>query len=150
MTDIPATPRFSLPLLATAQAQKEVTHNEALALIDALIHPAVEAGPQIDPPTGPAVGACWLTGPAPTGAWAGQGGMLAVWTGGGWRFVQGRSGMRVWRKPDGALLRFDDGEWTVPAVVEPPEGGVVIDTEARSTLAALILHLGAQGLLISG
>ena len=32
MTDTLATPRFTLPLLAVAQAQKEVTHNEALAL----------------------------------------------------------------------------------------------------------------------
>ncbi len=39
MTD---TPHLALPLLAAAQAQKHVTHNEALAMIDALVHLAVK------------------------------------------------------------------------------------------------------------
>ena len=37
------TDRFALPLLATAQAQKEMTHNEALALLDAVVQPVVVA-----------------------------------------------------------------------------------------------------------
>ena len=37
-----ASPRFDLPLLAVSQAQKEITHNEALILIDALLHPVAE------------------------------------------------------------------------------------------------------------
>ena len=37
------TDRLLLPLLATAQAQKEVTHNEALTLVDLLLAPVVEA-----------------------------------------------------------------------------------------------------------
>ena len=37
------TDRFALPLLAAAQAQKEVTHNEALARVDALLHAVVVA-----------------------------------------------------------------------------------------------------------
>lgn len=31
------TPRLGLPLMAAAQAQKHVTHNEALMLVDALV-----------------------------------------------------------------------------------------------------------------
>jgi len=42
MTDLPSTPRLALPLLAVAQAQKEVTHNEALALLDLLVQPAAK------------------------------------------------------------------------------------------------------------
>ncbi len=72
MTDTLVTPRFSLPLLATAQAQKELTHNEALLLIDALLHGTVEGGPVSDPPPAPAAGQCWLVGASPTGEWAGQ------------------------------------------------------------------------------
>lgn len=150
MTDLPATPRLSLPLLATAQAQKEVTHNEALTLIDALVQPAVVDGPQSDPPVAPTHGECWIVGSAATGAWSGQDMTIAVWTAGGWRFVAPRVGMRVLRIADGVALRFDAGNWTMPDSVTAPVGGVTVDDEARAAIGAVILALAAQGLMISG
>lgn len=150
MSDLPMTPRFALPLLGVAQAQKEITHNEALTLIDALVHAAVEAGPINDPPADPEPGLCWVVGAAPTGAWVGQGQAIAIWSVGGWRFALPRAGMAVMRLADGARLRFDGDEWTAPATIAAPSGGSTIDSEARSALDALILHLAAQGLLISG
>ena len=150
MSEMPMTPRFALPLLGVAQAQKEVTHNEALTLIDALVHPAVDAGPLNDPPAAPTPGRCWLVGDVPTGDWVGQANAIAIWTVGGWRFVTPRAGMAVVRLTDGAWLRFDGALWAGPATIVAPSGGSTIDGEARSTLSALILHLAAQGLLISG
>jgi hypothetical protein len=150
MTDMPTTPRFALPLLAVAQAQKEVTHNEALTLLDALIHAAVEAGPLAAPPASPVDGQCWIVGAAPTGAWTGQGNAIAIRTGGGWRFAPPREGMRATRLTDGAQLRFGGGAWTTPGTIAAPSGGSTIDSEARTALSTLILHLAAQGILISG
>lgn len=150
MTDLPTTPRFALPLLAVAQAQKEVTHNEALTLLDALIHAAVEAGPLATPPAAPAEGQCWIVAAAPTGAWTGHENAIAIRTGGGWRFAPPREGMRVTRLADGARLRFDGGAWAAPGAVGAASGGSTIDSEARSAISTLILHLAAQGLLISG
>lgn len=150
MTDTTATPRLGLPLLAVAQAQKEVTHNEALVALDALVHAAVEAGPIAAPPTTPAEGQCWIVGPAATGEWSGQEGAIALWTVGGWRFLPPREGMRVVRLADRARIRYDGGEWTEPDTIIAPSGGAVIDVEARAALAALILSLEAQGLMISG
>lgn len=150
MTDTPATPRFALPLLAMAQAQKEVTHNEALTLLDALTHMAVEDGPWNDPPTAPLEGQCWLVGAAPTGVWAGEAGAVAIWSAGGWRFAPPRAGMRAVRLTDDAWLRCNGGGWVEPATIAAPAGGITVDSEARSAIMALILHLGAQGLLISG
>lgn len=150
MTDMPMTARYALPLLATAQAQKEMTHNEALALIDALLHAAVEAGPVDDPPAVPGPGQCWLVGSAPTGAWAGRANALAVHTDGGWRFTAPSAGMRVLRIGDGARLRFDGATWHGPATIAAPSGGAVVDAEARAGLAALILLLEEHGLLKSG
>lgn len=150
MSDMPATPRLALPLLAIAQAQKEVTHNEALVLLDALVHPAVEAGPLAEPPIAPVEGQCWIIDAAPSGAWSGQAAAIALWSAGGWRFVAPRPGMEVVRLDDGARLRFDGGMWTGPATIAAPAGGSTIDSEARSVIGALILLLEAHGLLISG
>src|SRR3546814_5826049 len=72
------TPRFSLPLLAVAQAQKEVTHNEALTLLDALVHAAIEAGPLATPPANPALGQCWIVDAAATGVWSGAENAIAI------------------------------------------------------------------------
>lgn len=150
MTAMPITPRFGLPLLAVAQAQKEVTHNEALTLLDALVHAAVEAGPIATPPASPADGHCWIVGAAPTGAWAGQENAIAIRTGGGWRFAPPREGMRAIRLTDGMQLRFGGGAWAAPGTMPIPSGGSTIDAEARSAISTLILYLAAQGLLISG
>lgn len=149
MTDIPATARFALPLLAIAQAQKEVTHNEALTLVDALLHAAVEDDSVAVPPADAAPGTCWIAAAGATGDWSGHEGELAIRTAGGWRFVSPRPGMRALRTGDGAALRFDGGGWVAPAPVASPAGGVTIDSEARAAIAALILVLEAQGLLIS-
>lgn len=150
MTDLPRTARFALPLLATAQAQKEVTHNEALTLLDALVHPAVEDGPLGVPPASPAAGQCWIVAAGASGEWAGQDEKLAIWSAGGWRFASPRSGMRVVRSSDGVWFRFDGVAWVPPEAIATPAGGVTIDSEARSAIAALILLLDAHGLLISG
>lgn len=149
MTEMSTTPRFALPLLAVAQAQKEVTHNEALTLLDALIHAVVEAAPVAAPPIAPTEGQCWIVGTAPAGAWVGQENAIALWTANGWRFAAAVNGMKVTKLADGTQLRFDGVTWTEPGLVGAPVGGSTIDSEARSAIATLILHLGAQGLLIS-
>ena len=149
MSEMTGTARFSLPLLAMAQAQKEVTHNEALTLLDALVHAAIEDGPLATPPTMPEAGQCWLVGPGASGVWAGQAGRIAIWSDGGWRFVAPRAGMRALRLSDGGLLRFASGEWSAPEAVPTPAGGATVDAEARAAISALILALAAQGLVTS-
>ena len=107
MTDVPSTARLALPLLAMAQAQKEVTHNEALTLLDLLVQPVVEAGPLAAPPPSPGAGQGWIVGAGATGDWSGREGALALWTAGGWRFVAPSAGMRTLRLSDESWLRFD-------------------------------------------
>ena len=67
-----ATPRLVLPMLEAGQAQKEVLHNEALQLLDALVAPAVEGPPLATPPPAPVVGSCYIVAASPTGDWAGR------------------------------------------------------------------------------
>ena len=61
------TPHLALPLLAAAQAQKHVTHNEALAALDALVHLSVKERGRNNPPATPTEGDRYLVGSAGIG-----------------------------------------------------------------------------------
>src|SRR3954470_16044036 len=104
-----ATARFALPFLIPGQAQKELFHNKALAVLDGVIEAAVEGPPQASPPASPAQGQCWIVAPAAAGEWSGKDGCLASWTSGGWRFVVPPAGLSVWNKAEALTLRFDGG-----------------------------------------
>lgn len=138
-------PRYQLPLLFTGQSQKEFFVNEAHALLDALLHPAVE-GEADDPPASPAPGECWLVGAAPTGAWANHAGTLASFQAGTWLFAAPRSGLRVLDKAAAQEIRFDGG-WQRAVTPASPTGGPTVDNEARTAIAELIEALVTAGIL---
>src|SRR3546814_20723189 len=132
---MPATARFRRPRLAAAQARKEVTHQEARTLLDALVQPVVEAGPQNSPPLAPAVGQCWLVGPAPTAEWSEAAGTIALWTAGGLRFAAPFAGMRLLRLSDHAWLRCAESGWSRPAAAASPSGRAVVASQAHERIA---------------
>ena len=161
-----ASARYGFPFIVSGQAQKEVFHNEALASIDAALHPAVEGAPVGTPPSAPDIGQCWLVAPNAAGAWLGKGGMLAAWTSGGWRYISPQAGMCVWDKASGLERRWSGSAWSggeltgsalsiggVQVVgprqpsVPSPSGGSIIDLEARSAVVALTVALRTHGLI---
>jgi hypothetical protein len=142
------TGRYRLPLLAVSQAQKEITHNEALVIIDALLHMAVEAVLTVAPAvTDNDIGKCWIINGAPTGAWANKAGQIACWIGGSWRFVAPHEGMGVWNKSTRRHSRFISGHWTTAPSVPNPTGGTAVDSEARAALVAILQYFRLIGIL---
>jgi hypothetical protein len=118
------TARHRLPLLAVSQAQKEITHNEALTLIDALLHPVVEAELTEPPvPTEADNGKCWLIGTAPTGMWQGKAAQIAIWIGGGWRYFAPAVGMRLRHASDGTDKIWLGNGWSDALSISNPAGG---------------------------
>ena len=79
-----------LPYLAAAQAQKHVTHNEALRQLDAIVHLAVIDATHNDPPASPEEGDRYIVAGGASGAWAGQEGCVASFTDGAWMFAAPR------------------------------------------------------------
>lgn len=140
-----SSPRYKLPFLFSGQAQKEFFVNQAHALTDMLLHPAIE-GQNAAPPSAPVDGQCWLVGPAATGAWEGQSGKLACYQAGTWVFAAPRNGLSVLDLSSGQMLRYLDG-WQAAAPVATPTGGSVIDTQARAAVAGLITALVSAGIL---
>ncbi len=147
MADDLTTARLTMPLLAAGQAQKEVTHNEALTIIDMVVAPLVEAIGGNVPPSSPVPGQQWIIGSAPSGAWTGQTGALAGWTAAGWRFVQLPAGASVTERATMLQWRRNSTTWTAPATIAAATGGSTIDSECRTQLAALIAALAARGIL---
>jgi hypothetical protein len=140
-----SSPRFGLPLLFAGQAQKEVFVNEAHALTDALLHPAIEGEADV-PPAAPVPGECWLVGGSPTGAWADHAGELASYQPGGWIFASPCDGMRLLDRSTGQDIRYRGG-WQRPVAPAAPTGGSTVDAEARAAIAALAAVLIDGGLL---
>lgn len=90
------TPNLSLPFIQAAQAQKHVTHNEAIELLDIIVQLTLESTDATVPPVSPVEGQAWGLGVGAGGDWSGQDNMIATWRGGGWLFVLPRDGWCAW------------------------------------------------------
>jgi len=163
-----ATARLGLPMIRPGQAQKEMSHNEALTTIDLCTQAnAVALGLDV-PPAAPVAGQAWIVGVAPNGAWAGKNGQLAGWTDGGWRFVVPTEGMAVWIIEAAEIARYFKGVWRLGevrcskvviagstvlgaqrAAIAAPIGGTTSDIEARATLTEILNALRGHGLIAS-
>lgn len=160
------TPRLGFPLLASGQAQKEVTHNEALVLADALVQPVVQAVAPPAIPDTPLPGQCWIVGNGAGGAWAGQDNAIACWSEGGWRFVASCEGMSAWSLADALFAHRAESGWVLgqieaatvriggkqvlgaqQAAIADPAGGPAADVEVRAAVAAILGALRTHGLI---
>lgn len=158
--------RLSLPLLAPGQAQKEMTHNEALTRLDMMVQSVVVAVAPAAIPADPQPGQCWIVGAGASGVWHGQDGALAAWTEGGWRFALPFEGMMVWSLADGMTVIRRQGVWETGALdvrtvrvagqsllsarqppIADPVGGAIVDSESRATVAAILAMLRSHGLI---
>jgi len=148
MTD--TSPILSLPYIAPAQAQKHVTHNEALQRLDAVVQLRVQAFDATIPPAAPEAGEVYATGIGSTGDWAGQDQTLAAYANGAWAFIAPLEGWLATEASCGDLKVWQPGGW-VP-VIPPLDNldGVGIQTVADPTNrlsvaspASLFSHDGA-------
>jgi hypothetical protein len=108
MTD---TPRLVLPVIEAAQAQKHVTHNEALVLLDALVQLTVESRALTAPPGSPADGACYIPAAGASGDWSGFDGQIALYSGGGWLKIVPVPGLKAWVRAERLTVTYEDGVW---------------------------------------
>jgi len=109
MTD---TVHLGLPFIEGSQAQKHVTHNEALRILDAVVQIGVLDTDRTTPPLAPAGGDRHIVASGATGAWSGQADAVAVFEDGTWRFLTPKLGWCAWSDADGALLVYDGAAWT--------------------------------------
>lgn len=143
-------PILGLPYIQAAQAQKHVTHNEALRVLDSLTQIGVEATVS-SPPQTPAAAARYLVAPGATEAFAGQDTALAQWEEGAWVFYPPQMGWQVWDNAAQSLLIWDGTQWKAVGQEDlnnRPGLGIAASYDATNRLtvasdAVLLTHAGA-------
>lgn len=105
------TPKLRLPYIMPAQAQKHVTHNEAIRALDAIVQLSVISRSLTAPPAVPNDGDCYIVGASPTGAWSGAAGQIAAFQDGVWEVYAPRPGWISWVAAEQTHLVWDGAVW---------------------------------------
>lgn len=111
-------PNLDMPYLMPSQAQKHVTHNQALQQLDAIVQLSVLAFDAVIPPSAPEPGERYALGTGPTGDWAGHDDKLALWDGTTWLFITPQEGWRAWGDTESELRIFQGASWRIPEVAK--------------------------------
>ena len=111
------TSHLSLPFILPSQAQKHVTHNEALRLLDAIVQLAVKGRNSGSAAQDPAGGDRHIVGANASGDWAGHEHDVALFDGAGWMFLPPAQGWIAFVEDEDDFVTFRDGAW------EPLEKG---------------------------
>lgn len=102
---------LKLPFIQSAQAQKHVTHNDAITNLDILTQLTVEDKDLSTPPPSPIEGTCYIIASAATAEWAGKENQLAAWQDGAWRFYEPTEGWVAWIRDEDIQAVFDGTLW---------------------------------------
>lgn len=145
------TPNLGLPFIDGGQAQKHVTHNEALRILDAVIQIAVRDVTRTVPPASPAEGARHIVAAGASGAWSGHGLAIATWQDGAWAFLVPKAGWCVWSIADDGMMVFDGALWRAvgsPSLDSVAHLGINTSADSSNLLsvksnAALFAAIGA-------
>jgi uncharacterized protein DUF2793 len=139
---------LGLPYIQPSQAQRHVTHNEALRVLDALVQLSVEAVDQSSPPSNAEAGDRYVVAAPGLGAWAGRSTEIAVYDGLAWTFIAPQEGWQAYVRATGGQVTFDGTAWQAQGADAADTLGInaVADTTNRLTVssdAVLLNHEGA-------
>ncbi len=144
-----SSPLLSLPYIQPAQAQKHVTHNEALRRLDALVQLSVESRTLIEPPVSPADGARFIVATGATGDWAGQDHAIALNAGGGWLFLAPNVGWQAYVVDEAIEVTWQGSLWQANsgggAAPDRLGLGTAVDPVSRLSIAAPATTLSHEG-----
>ncbi len=104
-------PILGLPYILPSQAQKHVTHNEALRILDVAVQLAVLSRMQGAPPPSPTLGERHIVGPAASGEWVGQSGRIAFREQANWGFLQPVEGWIATVLDETQTVTYRAGAW---------------------------------------
>lgn len=144
------TPILSLPLILPAQAQKHVTHNEALRLLDVMVQLVVRDRGLTAPPSTPLEGDRHIIASGATGEWAGKDGQIAAYWDTAWLYLEPQDGWTAYISDENTSAIHVSGQWLAERErgAQFPELGINATADMVNRLsvnadATLLNHNGA-------
>ncbi len=129
------TPNMGATLLEAAQAQKEVTVNEALMRMDALLNTGAISKNAATPPASPTAGNMYIVADNATEEWEGKEQHIAYFDQ-IWRFIVPKQGSTMWVQDMAAFYYFDGAAWLLSNNVGTPDLlGVNTDADTTNRLS---------------
>ncbi len=105
------TPKLKLPYIMAAQAQKHITHNEAIRALDVIVQLGVIDRDLSTAPDSPLDGDSYIIAGVASGDWGGHEGEIAAFKDNGWAFHVPGEGWLAWVADEDLLLVFDGTQW---------------------------------------
>lgn len=138
------TPVLGIPYVASQQSQPEITHNEAISLLQMMLAGGAITIGDNTPPVSPSEGDVYVVGPAPdSGVWDDGANKIAGFFLSQWLFVPGvdssgtpitmgpdQEGLRIWSKFDDAIFVWTD-EGASPGILIWKELTIAATPEAK-------------------
>lgn len=134
------TPNLGMPYILPSQAQKHVTHNEALRVLDALAQLVVKDTLSA-PPSAPIDGSRYIVAASATGSWAGHDNAIAAWQDGAWSLKAALPGWVAFDLATTSLRFFTGTEWqplerTLAALQNLSRLGIGTEADAANPFSA--------------
>ncbi len=117
------TTNLNIALIAQNQAQKEITANEAISIIDAILNRgAIHRGTNT-PPGSPIAGDLYIIGASPTGIWASKANNITYYNT-TWKFISPNEGMKIWVNDEDTIYIWNGLSWQrqIEAVISSNSG----------------------------
>lgn len=109
------TTNLNISLVQQNQAQKEITVNHAITVIDAILNRGAVSHGDNTPPVSPSNGDLYILGGSPTGDWATHADEIAYYQS-GWSFIGANEGMTIWVSDEDKQYSFDGANWILTGV----------------------------------
>lgn len=128
------TANLALPYIMPSQAQKHVTHNEALRMLDAQVQLSVASRLLTAPPATPSEGERHIVAEGATSIWEGWDNDIAAYADGAWMRLSPLTGWLAWVDDERRLVIFTDGGWDEPGAASAARfDGIGVRTDADTT-----------------
>lgn len=102
---------LNLPFIAPAQAQKHVTHNEAIRVLDAVAQLSLASKTDTAPPVTPSAGVRYFVPTGGAGDWSGQDGKIVAYQDEAWAQYTPQIGWQAYIEDESLFAVFDGTVW---------------------------------------